>query len=1249
MLSACGCVTVTFFSFGVSRLQLLLPLPADFRYGGQPLETAGSKQGSCSLVSAPPARSSVAIRPQSLAESDLRLNFWRTCTAPRSARYSSSRNAILLYKSAEDRTMPSKQQAHVSGLYLLQLHRRLLSLSAPQGSSDGLIKAVRSLDQDSAESIPDTLSNLWSLLSNSISGPFHASEDLILRWLLKNMNGSAENAERFRRYPMAWRIMASVFRRIPLISLAKSLADRRFIPILQQTLKDISSRQTEALGASDASPDVEMVDAGSAVLAKKRKRSHETQFDLAKLRSSQGSLGAAEALLDALRTLIERLEPVLQTTSDGDAPSSVHMGVEHVKSLFCSPAKDAIELLRPILSICDMSMQEHDSGPFENQAAWISTFATLWNLHLQSSSDAHEVAVSLYPIGCIALARMDRSKDLVLDPLVKATWTRDLRRFFIKNMILPAKAAFLNRKNIEIIQAAADVTNFMPTASYPILFSLAVKTPHSTKDAGARKDHEDWTQTVFEIIEEPMRGADPTKRNQAMKIVLDTALESKASISLAGLRTVCRQYTLATGNMDLHLITRAVSLDVDAFLLSNEGHSLLDDILKQVTDLRNTELARLADEDPVNLIVALANGFAMGRDLSGFIKKWFQVLAACFKRGTESSAITTALSSHEIVDTVSSLLHSSINTKQLLSLLDWFESQETATNPEAFLVVLDAISKGVTEEESADAVNLRVYEMISKLKLKVLGDPMKARWWRIVEDTVSRAIVEQAGVIWTKVDSHLKKALKEADLDDLATSAAFRCSSQFWLTNYPGGPHESEAAAMTCSLLKRLEKHMQQIADHKESGSLNLLGTPRLVNLLVNSDSHKERLEMLLRRADIVDVATSSFIRNEANVNNSKFINGLIGQAIDILAQEQKKPSGWNVERIVAATQILLEAPSETFTREQREQVMPKTLFFISNIQRQKLEHPVVLTKLLLGLMVKIMKRPTFYEGMEFDDLVTVGDSIVVILQDSFDVAPESAISPTYGTLKIFEGFVLAALSQMTSNLDKREHAYLTKALSTVSKWSHHSTESEPHRCIIAKSLILALESFKTKHQVRELADPAILRESVSLMLANCLTADRFRALSSHYDWLKGGLPFCFDHIVIEQLDVVQPSIVRDRICASRTDLEHFSEMLCTHGAKAGWRLKELIVLCCGNAIKEPLSISVNHVLRSSDREDSVPPCLRADASDVSRYIDVVLKSMDDERRNNYFVDICAKLRDTDDLTGPLLSLHRLIRAESGM
>lgn len=1113
-------------------------------------------------------------------------------------------------------------------------------------SNDGLIKAVRSLD--SAESIPETLSNLWTLLTNSISGPFHASEELVLRWLLRNMNGTAETAEQFRRYPMAWSVMACVFKRIPLISLAKSLADRRFIPILQQALKDISNPQSGASSPTDASsPDVEMVDAGSVSpgrTSRKRKRTSHAEVGLEDLRTSRSCLVAAEALLGALGTLLERLE-----MSGGDAPSSAQMGAEHIKSLFCSPAKEAADLLRPILSICDLALQEQEQEPFENQPSWIALFASLWSLHLQNSSDAHEVAVSLYPTGAILLAKMDRSKDVSLDLCVKATWTQDLRRFFLKNMVLPARAAFVNGKNVEIMKAAVDVTNYMPTASCPVLFSLAVRTPYSTEDASARKDHEDWTQIVFEVVEEPIRKADPLKRNQATKVVLDTALQSRASVSLASLRTVCRQHITTSGQMDLDLVARVANLDVDAFLISDDGHSLLDVILKQMAVLKNAQLEIGADSNLLNFIILLAKGFARSRDFSGFIKKWYEVLAHCSQAGAEYSTVAGVWSCDDIIETISSLLQSSINVGQLVSVLDWLESRETESESEAFLVILDAISQGITDEAFVHDVNFRLYRMACKLKMKSHHDSAKARWWRIVENVVSRAALEQSGIIWTSVEPDLKKVLKKGELGEMATSAAFRCCSRLWLANYPGGPHEAAAAAATHSFLKRLKKHGQQRLSEREHGRLELYDIPRLIDLLVKSEPGNDHFQTLLSRADAAGATeiVSPVIQNEANLNNYNCVTSLVGNAIAVLAEAKQQGLTWNTRRVVAAAQILLDAPFEAVNREQREQIMSNTIFFVLNLRSQEFTQSVDLVKILLSLMVKTTKRPTFYQGMKFADLVAIGDAISVNFQSNCEGATELGTA-LYGTLKLFEAFAIATLKQMTCNLDKRDRTYLTEASSTISNWAHHSTELQPQRYVIARSLVLALESSKAQLQVQELADPKIVREHISLMVASWLSADWLQKSSRDTDWLIGGLATYCDLVILEQLDVVEPTIIRNCLSASTAGMERFCEMLCGHGAKAGWRLRELTFRCFEDGIKEPLSISADHILRTPDAEDSVPICLHFDIGDVNRYIDVVLRNMSEDARSRYFGDIGGKLRDDSDITGHLLAIHRLIRAETG-
>ncbi|CAN8096900.1 unnamed protein product [Discula destructiva] len=1117
----------------------------------------------------------------------------------------------------------------------------IMSPSHGLASSNSLIKAVRSLDQSSAESVPETLLNLWTLLTSSSPGSFHAAEGLVLRWLLKNMNGTAEAAEKFRRYSMSWNVMACVFTRIPLISLAKSLADRRFIPILQQTLKELSK-------PANPSSDVEMADAGSTgpgKSSKKRKRSAAASFDVNALRSPHGSLETANSLFCALKALLARLDPL-----EADAPSNVLMGAEHVKSLFYSPAKEAVELLRPILTIYDLALQEQEGEPFEDQASWASVLTSLWNLHLQSSGDAAEVAVSLYPTGCIVLAKMDRSKDLTLDPHVKAMWTRHLRRFFIKAMILPARAAFLNRKDIGIIKSAVDVTDFMPTASNPLLFSLAVKAPHSTEDAGARKNHEDWTQRVFDVIEEPMREADPVKRNQAMKVVLDTALDSTCSVALGRLRMVCKTYRNLSDKMDLDIVTRVANLDVDAFLISNEGHGLLDDVLQQVTDLSNAELQGLAEGQPVDLIVSLAKGFAKGRDLPGFIKKWFVALTECLKKGADYSAIAEMWSCTAVTETVSSLLQASVNTRQLLTLLEWLDSQEATSKAGALLVILDAASQGITDEDFIDAANLRIYEMISGLKLKSLEDSARARWWHIVESVVSHSTLDQSTSLWTKVEPDLKKVLKKGDPNDATTSAAFNCSTRFWLANYQGGSHETEVAVLTCSFLKRLEKHGRRTHAEDGNDALRFFDQPRLIDMFLKSEPGKEYLQTVLDRLGTSDV-TSTRIRqtayNEASLNNYKYINGLVVHAIEILAQEQTRGSAWEAGRVTTAARILLDLPSEAITREHREQIMPKALFFTSSLPQNMTEN-VGAVEMLLALMAKVTKRPTFYETMMFADLVTIGDSIVSSLQASLGGDNAPSLLSTYGMLKLFEALATNTMKQMTLNLENREQVYLTEATATVAGWPANTTELQPQRLILLRSLIIALESSNLTQQARAIADPAALKECASLMFAHNLESELLVGATNEVDGLKVGLPTWYALISYDQIDVIEPSIIRNKLEAARSDLERSARLLCSKGWRTGWQVRELIFTCFGDAVAEPLHIEANDILSCSNTEESVPPlCMRADASHINRYFDVVIQSMSLEMRDGYFGSVAARLREDGDVTGHLLALNRLLCAEN--
>lgn len=1105
-------------------------------------------------------------------------------------------------------------------------------------SPDALIKASRILDQSSAESVPDTLANLWHLLSGSRAGAYYAAEQLILRWLLKNMNGSSASAEQFRRYPMAWNVVACIFTRIPLFALPKSLADRRFVPILEQTLKELSNPRNE----ENASSDAEMADGTSPPPkgdSKKRKRSPEIKFELESLRTAHGCLRTADCLFLALEKLLAKLREV-----PVDAPSNVRMGAEHVKSLFSSPAKEAVEILRPILSICDQALSEQESESAENRPSWITIFSGLWDLHLQSNSDATDVAVSLYPTGFIILAKMDRSKGLVVDPLVKASWRQALRRFFIKTMILPARAAFLNRKDMGIIQEAVNMTSSLPTASSPVLFSLAVSPSGTTDDASGRKDREDWTQKVFEIVDEAMRTAETTRRNDAMKIVLDIALQSRASISLGSLREVCRQYTTENGAIDLSLVPRVADIDVDVFMISTEGQSLLDSIIGQITNMRDAELDASTKTDLVKFVVSLAEGSAKARNLPWFIKKWTEVVSESLAKDEDFTSVKGIWASEQLVETIADFVQPSINTSQLATLLEWLEGREGSCKKGSLLVVIDALTRGVTDEEFVDSVGTRLFDLTSKVKLKNLDGSMRARWWRIVERTVSQSEVDTVSALWKKVESDLKKALKKEDLADPPALAAFRCCTAFWLASCPKAALESETSAMAWTFLKRLQKDEQQ-ASPSDSSRVSFYDSRRLVDIAASSDFSSEFLAGLLAYVDKSDPSNRSvrsLLLNEASLGNHKYLTALVSHAISTLARQEGGKSKRTKRQVNTAIRILLDLPSGTLSREQRERVLP-SLLHLANLQEDDVD--VETTSSLISLMIKVMKRPTFYEGMKFADLVTLGKTIETVAKSNgaSDLATENA----YKLLKLFEALASVTIKQMTTSWEERDRVYLSEASRVMSGWPVKASKDEAHCYILLRALVSALETSKARQQAQTVIDLAQLKEKLSAMLANALVSDEFHDLRDGTNPVGQSFSTSFSCVLIEQLDVLEAAAIQGSLLPSKGKLEHLSDELCSKGFKSGWRLKELLYRSFGEDVKDPLHICDDVAIWRPHAHSSVPRPLLAGQNDIIQYVEVVLMHMGEETRASYAGALGQKLRDGNDITGNIIAVHRLLQAEN--
>lgn len=691
-----------------------------------------------------------------------------------------------------------------------------------------LVKAVRSLDQGGSDAIPDKLDQIWKILSIYTGGRFHAAEEMLVRWLLKNMNGSSDSAQKLRRYPLTWRILGKVFSSVPLFSLAKSLADRRFIHILQSALNDAS--QPKELAEQKESSDTEMVDADSDLARpRKKKRSEAVRFDLESQSSMDGCLRTAESLFGAVRLLLVRLES--KTSSDPKRDNL--MGAEHIKSLFCSPASDMKDLMLPAFNICRLVLNNADNvEPQDGHESWISTICSLWNLHLQGEGDVLQVATHLSPAVISLLGKLTDvlCESRTIDDQVKERWIHDLKRFLTRNLILPARTAFLNQGTVEIIRLTLEITRGFSIISCPVIFNLVLDSPPLAGGQGAKRDNDLWIQAVFALLDETLQSSKSKHKLTAVKQLMDKAYDNGVSLSLESLRSFCNGYALRPTDIEWPLLLLVAKLNPDVFIVG-DGEALLESILDR---LRSPDiLAGESLDDATQFIVCLAEGFAKTRNLSGFVKRWYQCLRATNPQSQSKARHYLLWYSEKLITVVAESLEKTMNAKQILSMLDWLESQGEGPADDATLILLfGALSQGISQEEVVDAVGTRLFDTTCQKKFPETANPeVLAIKWTLARKSLDWCPLKQAEEIWTYyygAEPSMDYMSTECPPSETYLFEVFKFVVAGWAGTKDG---KDKAVYWTTEFLRRLDQDLgpskqplrQMVADYLVDGCPRLL------------------------------------------------------------------------------------------------------------------------------------------------------------------------------------------------------------------------------------------------------------------------------------------------------------------------------------------------------------------------------------------------------------------------------------------
>lgn len=1102
-------------------------------------------------------------------------------------------------------------------------------------STTDLIKTVRGLDQTGPGSDGENLQLLWSSLAAASDSQFHAAEESSLRWLLKSMNGSSQGAETLRRYPLTWTILDCVFQRIPLFSLAKSLADRKFIAVLQQTLKDIST--PVAGSGSPTSP--------------KRKRTPTISYALNDLKTQDGCLETSRAVFGTLKSLLGRLEDP-ETSLSRDK-----IGAEHIKSLFCISSADAALLVASALAVCGNVLASGACGKVEGAQDWIKTTSTIWDLHLQGSDDTLDVATHLFKPSATILSvvgAFPSTHEIEVPEALKCRWKDDLERFMHRNFILPGRAAFVNRRVFEPFTKALQVSEDVIQQSAPALYFLSSGVSSRVAEGELRKDNMEWIKQIFQAVELVIRGR--PDRSTLMQTILDQAVQRCTPVDVEDLRRVCREYALQGAETDWELVAKVATCDSDVFQLSEDGADLRREICDRTV---RRETSGGNHKAISGVIGAIMDGFRTRRDFPGFMRLWFEQLCEVERQELDSNSpwfeVAQRKTPKQGLDT---LIEAEMSAQQLLDVIAWAETKKPKSHPHSICVFSSTISQALRSESFVDAVGRRLFDLVAPVSSSSGNAALK---WRVVSKTISWTTQDERLEIWNAVKDRLSKILKVSPLMSGETFEAFKCCYRVWDSMSPDDEHISEPALFVQDFTARLaaeiatsgasdganlpsvwpdmKAELHEQSAHQQYLAWYLYGSSRFSNLYYGKKGEiPPTLSNALstRKASIDELQTlwHALLRNEVNLNDAKLARDLVDRLIAAL-DDSENEKGWPGEQGQMLIKTLAGIPLDVYNRGQRERLMA----VLSKRRAKMVRSPKRVSqdgwKLVLGLATKMMGRPTFYDGMGFSDLVETAEAMSSISAES---------STGNGTLlELIERFSLVAsatIRQMAEHIEERSVDYFRGASKFVSDCEAQATAQQeaskarhPVYLTLLKALTGELSRSPNCQSHKELGP---LLQASRKVLAKCIMAVTGNFMSDKK--LLAAHDTAADMSLFAAVDAAQTvgdfTGLIDLKSSAVRKLERRSKDIMQKGDLRGWKIQIFLRNYLSSEVEVPRPATY-------DSLESLPSQLREPL--LEELVTSVTKNMSGTSKFQYLRELLDAFSQGSDTDGQLLAIQTVV------
>ncbi|KAI1769208.1 Urb2/Npa2 family-domain-containing protein [Hypoxylon sp. FL1150] len=1083
-----------------------------------------------------------------------------------------------------------------------------------------LIKAVRSLDEDNTIALPDKIQRIWDLLSATKNTRLHAVEENILRWLFKHMSGTTEDAEQVRRYPLTWSILSHVFPKIPSQTLGRSLASLRFVSVLRKTVGDITTAQKKPAVSAVQTNGVEP----EKPRKRKRKRDNEFPSDIDELRTPQGCIKSATAVFAALDSLFNQ--------GDRRAAPNVperRVGAEHIKSLFSSSNEETRDIAAGLILTCDRALSVLESGISRYQKSWVEIIASLWNLRPHNKDDSIEFARHMCVPVCSILTRLrgilDVAPVIVTSQAVKERWIRQLERLLGAYLIRPARHAFVADGNVNVLQTALDATKRNLGGSVLVMWDVAARTPRDSSDPKSKAEHSAWARSAFQTFIDAVKSLDTPYLNQVVTQMLDIAIQANSVPDTTTLRTLCKSHGIRPGEVDWNLIAKIVACDPDVFLVE---HTLLEITFDRISDPSNQDSAT-KETIVTKVILPLEDAYAKARNLAGFIKKWYDLLC----ESTPNLLDQMIWVDPRIRERLASLVQSALTSTQLLRVLESLESLDDDSG--ARLIVLDGISAGVAEEEFIKVADPVIFSKVFEGKTyENLSSTILSLRWCIAGRMASWETSNEVNRLRSELKSTLHRILKKGALEDPETLEAFICYHKLWLANHPGSKHAADLARRACSFVERLTSEVKaknDLSTLKPYIDYVFRFLPRLTELRSQEANDLRDLVVDLfwhvgQRFTVGgDAQNDSLLRlllqNFDSEDEESLVDALISRPLDAIDSAEAQ-SGWIQPQSLSLLSILLEFPQGAFTKGRRKRIMSSWKKWRSVItDRTSKDQQYVVA--VLRLLIKVMQQPTFYEDMEFNDLVYLS---------CYMVEPDKTV------LSLIEKLVDLTLRQMAASADGPSQSYLSDAFNFVKDLGPTESVYAVPLMLIAKGLVSALYNPATSKPHNSTIDFDEIAEKLAQMVqTNLSTFASESELLGKTGYVESLLLFSLTLSGAKCVNAIRGGKTIELSTDTISQLEKMGGSYVSDEIDVGWKLREFLLRNCASRYDTATLLAQ---LEQSSRI--------VDEDQVYDLVDAFVKTRDEAARSHLLNELVDRANLTTESIGPLLAVKRLIELFSG-